>query len=142
MRGARAAACSTSCQLWPSAARSVLAFLARAAATARRSSTCSSARRGALPRRPVRRGGHPAATATDLRADIRSHGWGFPVGYDRDGAVANLYGVAVCPTITFAYPGGTAMTTTLGLLDARDARRDRGRARRRLRAARLEAAGA
>jgi hypothetical protein len=53
----------------------------------------------------------------DLRRDIRSHGWGFPVGYDRDGAVANIYGIAVCPTITFAYPGGKAMRTTLGLLD-------------------------
>ena len=53
-----------------------------------------------------------------LRADIRKHGWGFPVGYDRDGAVANLYGVAVCPTTTFAYPGGKAMTTSLGLLNA------------------------
>ena len=55
----------------------------------------------------------------DLRADIRRHGWRFPVGYDRDGAVANLYDVAVCPTITFAYPGGTALRTTLGLLEAR-----------------------
>ena len=53
-----------------------------------------------------------------LRADIRKHGWGFPVGYDRDGAVANLYGVAVCPTTTFAYPGGKAMHTALGLLDS------------------------
>ena len=34
---------------------------------------------------------------SDLRRLIRDHGWGFPVGYDRDGAVANLYGVAVCP---------------------------------------------
>jgi hypothetical protein len=54
---------------------------------------------------------------SDLRADIRSHGWRFPVGFDRDGAVANVYGVAVCPTITFAYPGGTALRTRLGLLN-------------------------
>jgi hypothetical protein len=54
---------------------------------------------------------------SDLRSDIRRHGWRFPVGYDRDGAVANLYDVAVCPTVTFAYPGGTALRTTLGLLD-------------------------
>jgi hypothetical protein len=51
-----------------------------------------------------------------LRANIRRHGWRFPVGYDHDGAVANLYGISVCPTVTFAYPGGTAMRTTLGLL--------------------------
>jgi len=53
----------------------------------------------------------------DLRSDIRKHKWGFPVGYDADGAVANLYDVAVCPTVTFAYPGGTALRTTLGLLN-------------------------
>jgi hypothetical protein len=53
----------------------------------------------------------------DLRSDIRKHGWGFPVGYDSDGAVANLYDVAVCPTVTFAYPGGVAQRTTVGLLD-------------------------
>jgi len=38
----------------------------------------------------------------DLRRMIRGHGWRFPVGYDRDGALANLYGVAVCPHITYA----------------------------------------
>jgi AhpC/TSA family len=51
-----------------------------------------------------------------LRDDIRSRGWRFPVGYDRDGLVANLYGVSVCPTITFAYPGGVVQTTTIGEL--------------------------
>jgi hypothetical protein len=29
-----------------------------------------------------------------------------PVGYDRDGAVSDLYRVGVCPTVAFAYPGG------------------------------------
>jgi len=52
----------------------------------------------------------------DLRADIRKHGWRFPVGYDADGAVANLYDVAVCPAVTFAYPGGKALRTTLGTI--------------------------
>jgi hypothetical protein len=52
-----------------------------------------------------------------LRHLVRTHGWSFPVGYDRDGAVANLYGVAVCPTLTFAYPGGVTMATSLGFLD-------------------------
>lgn len=52
-----------------------------------------------------------------LRGDIRKRGWTFPVGYDRDGLVANLYGVSVCPTITFAYPGGIAQHTTIGELD-------------------------
>src|SRR5699024_8927597 len=51
---------------------------------------------------------------TGLRRMIAEHGWRFPVGYDRDGAVANLYGVAVCPQVTFAYPGGEVRATTIG----------------------------
>ncbi|HVS29142.1 MAG TPA: hypothetical protein VHE14_06295 [Solirubrobacteraceae bacterium] len=56
----------------------------------------------------------------DLRRLIRSHGWTFPVGYDRDGAVANLYGISGCPTVTYTYPGGTAMRTRLGSDAARN----------------------
>jgi peroxiredoxin len=52
----------------------------------------------------------------DLRALIRRRGWTFPIGYDRDGAVANLYGVAVCPTIVFAYPRRLTMVTDFGYL--------------------------
>jgi AhpC/TSA family protein len=52
----------------------------------------------------------------DLRALVRRHHWPFPVGHDRDGAVANLYGVAVCPEITFAYPGGIVAGTAIGQL--------------------------
>jgi hypothetical protein len=55
----------------------------------------------------------------ELRRLVRKRRWAFPVGYDRDGAVANLYGVAVCPTLTFAYPGGVTMTTSLGYLSDR-----------------------
>src|SRR5439155_8817407 len=43
---------------------------------------------------------------SDLMKLVLSHGWTLPVGYDRDGAVANAYAVAVCPTITFARRGG------------------------------------
>jgi AhpC/TSA family len=53
-----------------------------------------------------------------VRSTIRSHGWRFPVGYDKDGAVANLYDVAVCPTVVFAHPGGKALRSTVGLLDS------------------------
>ena len=49
----------------------------------------------------------------DLRKLVREHGWSFPVAQDRDGAVANLYGVAVCPTVVFAHPGGRVMRTAL-----------------------------
>ena len=56
----------------------------------------------------------------DVRKLVRSRGWGFPVGYDRDGVTANLYGVAVCPQVTFALPGGRVFGTSLGELDARE----------------------
>lgn len=58
----------------------------------------------------------------DLRELVSRKGWDFPVGYDADGVVANLYGVSVCPTVTFAYPGGIAMRTTVGLLGERGLR--------------------
>jgi AhpC/TSA family len=50
----------------------------------------------------------------DLRRRVRERGWRLPVGHDRDGAVANLYAVAVCPTITFAARGGEIRDTTFG----------------------------
>ena len=50
----------------------------------------------------------------DLRASVREHGWSFPVAQDRDGAVANLYGVAICPTVVLAYRGGVVLRTALG----------------------------
>jgi hypothetical protein len=49
-----------------------------------------------------------------LRARVRERGWKLPVGHDRDGAVANLYGVAVCPTIVLARRGGKVVRTVLG----------------------------
>jgi peroxiredoxin len=49
-----------------------------------------------------------------LRAIARSHRWRFPVGWDRDGILANLYGVAVCPHITYARWHGRAQATSLG----------------------------
>ncbi len=42
----------------------------------------------------------------DVRSIAQQHGWSIPVGYDRDGAVSDLYRVGVCPTVAFAYPGG------------------------------------
>ncbi|MBX5442355.1 MAG: TlpA family protein disulfide reductase [Solirubrobacteraceae bacterium] len=50
----------------------------------------------------------------DLRRLVAEHGWTFPVGWDRDGALAALYGVAVCPHVTLAYPGGEVRGTVLG----------------------------
>lgn len=49
-----------------------------------------------------------------LRGLIREHGWTMPVGYDRDGAVATLYGVGGCPTLAYAFPGGTLQDASIG----------------------------
>jgi peroxiredoxin len=53
----------------------------------------------------------------DLRRRVREQGWRLPVGHDRDGAVANAYAVAVCPTITFAERGGEVRETSFGSQD-------------------------
>jgi hypothetical protein len=50
----------------------------------------------------------------NLQDRIRARGWQLPVGWDRDGAVANAYAVAVCPTITLARRGGTVVQTLVG----------------------------
>jgi thiol-disulfide isomerase/thioredoxin len=42
----------------------------------------------------------------DVRRIVAERGWRMPVGYDRDGAVSDLYLVGLCPTVAFAYPGG------------------------------------
>ena len=53
----------------------------------------------------------------ELRRTIRRRGWSLPVGYDRDGGVANAYAVAICPTVTFAYKGGEIEGTSLSMID-------------------------
>jgi hypothetical protein len=50
----------------------------------------------------------------EARGIVRDRGWQIPVGYDADGAVANLYRVGGCPTVAFAYPGGLFSTAALG----------------------------
>ena len=55
-----------------------------------------------------------------LRRRVRERGWKLPVGHDRDGAVANLYGVAVCPTIVLARKGGGVDRTLIGSQDEAD----------------------
>jgi len=42
----------------------------------------------------------------DVRRIVEERGWRIPVGYDRDGAVSDLYLVGGCPTVAFSYPGG------------------------------------
>jgi hypothetical protein len=47
---------------------------------------------------------------------VRAQGWKMPVGFDRDGAVAALYRIALCPTFAYAYPGGTLQSAGIGEL--------------------------
>ncbi len=48
-----------------------------------------------------------------LRQLVAAHRWGFPIGYDRDGVLADLYRVSSCPQVTFAYPGGIVQQKAL-----------------------------
>jgi hypothetical protein len=50
----------------------------------------------------------------ELRDVVSEHRWSFPVGWDRDGILANLYGVAVCPHIIYARWPGRVHSTSLG----------------------------
>jgi hypothetical protein len=54
----------------------------------------------------------------DARKLVREHHWTFPIGFDQDGAVANIYGIAVCPETVLAYPGGKVRATLVGTGDA------------------------
>lgn len=45
---------------------------------------------------------------------VREHHWTFPIGFDHDGAVANIYGVAGCPEVVFAKTGGKVYDTVIG----------------------------
>jgi hypothetical protein len=58
----------------------------------------------------VIRGKRPA-----IRAAVARGGWKLPVGWDRDGAVANEYAVAVCPTIVLAHRGGKVARSLVGV---------------------------
>jgi hypothetical protein len=49
--------------------------------------------------------------------------WKLPVAHDRDGAVSNLFAVAICPTITFARAGGAVEHTSLGLIEEAEVER-------------------
>ncbi|HET7122112.1 MAG TPA: TlpA disulfide reductase family protein [Solirubrobacterales bacterium] len=62
-----------------------------------------------------------------LRELVRQHGWTMPVGYDRDGAVASLYGIGGCPTFAYVYPGGTLQDASIGELSLAQLERRVGR---------------
>jgi hypothetical protein len=45
---------------------------------------------------------------------LRNGHWGFPIAFDRDGQLTNVYGLGVCPATVFARKGGRVVTTALG----------------------------
>jgi peroxiredoxin len=53
----------------------------------------------------------------DVSADVRRRHWRLPVGWDHDGAVADAYGISVCPTVTLARRGGRVVRTIIGEQD-------------------------
>jgi hypothetical protein len=52
----------------------------------------------------------------EAREAVEKNGWGFPMAFDRDGAVGLLYSVGVGPTTFFAYRGGVLASKALGEL--------------------------
>jgi hypothetical protein len=82
---------------------------------------------------------HPgvAVAAVALRGDpervrelLRARGWSLPVGIDRDGILADLYGVAVCPQVAFVRRGGRVAATSVGTSSAAALERRLGALRR------------
>jgi hypothetical protein len=53
---------------------------------------------------------------SDAAKTIRGRGWRFPIAFDRDGQLTNVYGIGVCPATVFAKKGGRVVTTKLGTL--------------------------
>ncbi len=56
---------------------------------------------------------------------VRERGWTLPVGWDRDGAVSNLYNVGVCPTVAYVLPGGILSEALIGVEELEPARLER-----------------
>ena len=50
----------------------------------------------------------------ELEAIARERGWRMPLGWDRDGAVSNLYRVGLCPTVAYVLPGGILHEAKIG----------------------------
>lgn len=59
----------------------------------------------------------------DLRDLVRARRWSFPVGWDRDGVLASIYGVATCPYAVVAEWRGRIRTTLTGSLAGRELER-------------------
>jgi hypothetical protein len=60
-----------------------------------------------------------------LRAGVRERGWSFPVGWDRDGILAGVYGVVACPYVTVVRWRGRVQGTLVGARAASGGELDR-----------------
>lgn len=58
-----------------------------------------------------------AGERSEAQKLVADHGWKIPVAEDRDGALANLYGVAVCPQIVYLRAGGVVDGVSVGEVD-------------------------
>lgn len=63
-----------------------------------------------------------------LRDIVRRRGWSFPVGWDRDGVLASLYGVATCPHVMAVRWRGRVEATLPGSFSGAALERAAGRA--------------
>jgi peroxiredoxin len=93
----------------------VLAFFVTGSGDCKREIDTLQALRGEFPADQVQFaavavGDSHAAT----KAAVRAHRWTIPVAYDRDGAVAGLYGVQVCPLLELARRGGVVTDVLIG----------------------------
>jgi hypothetical protein len=59
----------------------------------------------------------------DLRAVVAGRRWSFPVGWDRDGVLASLYGVATCPYVVALRWRGRVRSTLLRSFSPADLQR-------------------
>jgi hypothetical protein len=89
--------------LFPTAAEQCRGVVAQFDRVARRAAGVQLVVVGSRGDRTALRGGHP-----------------FPVGWDKDGAVASLYGLVGCPQITFAERGGRVVESTRTVLTDRE----------------------
>ena len=51
---------------------------------------------------------------SDAAKTVRQRGWRFPIVFDRDGQLTNVFGIGVCPATVFAKKGGKVVDTQLG----------------------------
>ncbi len=58
----------------------------------------------------------------ELIAIAEQRGFRIPIGWDRDGAVSNLYRVGLCPTVAMVLPGGLLSEARIGSDELADGR--------------------